>query len=229
MKFKETNKLFYKKFVYKFEIPGINPYYLQKQEFRKYKVNMFREYRYLKSNKYHSPLETALYHKIKSKEHYSLRTFLKIHFTLADLLQLHSSDCKFVAGYESMFLYTNSDQLYSDLINFFSTYIELEVTRPKTEKIKNFLLNNPNAIVNNTTNHRYKVSFKSLSHKDSNELTKFIEWAINTKNVKIRDYFFDYDLRYFYVDDYKSISMCQLMVGNLIRRVQEFVTEDMID
>lgn len=228
MKFNDTAKLFYKKFVYKLEIPGINPYQLQLQNFRNYKLGILREYRRLKEGRNYIS-ETALYRKIKSKEHYSLRTFLKINFTLANLLQQHSGDYKIVTGYQSMFLYTNNDQLYNDLVNFFTVYFDLAVTRPKNEKIKNFLLDNPNAIVNNTTNHRYKVTFKSLSKKDSNELNKFIEWANNTKNVKIRNYYFDYDIRYFYVDDYKSISMCQIMVGNLIRRVQEFVTEDMID
>jgi hypothetical protein len=115
-------------------------------------------------------------------------------------------------------LYSNDDDLITKVSSVGSLYIE-EVSSPETDDIKQFLLSTPKAIIRSTYTHKYKVTVAALG----NNAITFVEWANKVPKVKVASKKFKYG-GYFYVADQKTLSMCNIFLGDKIRKVEELVT-----
>lgn len=228
MKFKITKKSFYKKYIYKIVIPMYYSYFIKQKDYKGFKKALYRDYRETitspPKNRYgntflglHYLCETTLSHK----------SLLYKYFQIINLLE-NSKDFKFSYSWEYATIYTNDENLINSLADLLNGHVRsVVITRPKNDKIAKFLLENPNKIVHDT-DHCYKVTLRTISEKYSTEFDNFVLWAEKTNNVKIRRRHYDHTYRYFYIDDAKSISLCQLYIGHLIQRIEEFVSEDSI-
>lgn len=100
----------------------------------------------------------------------------------------------------------------------------LETVVPKDQKIKEFLIANPRAVIRDEYTHKYKVYTKGMW----DSAVGFKAWAAKMPKVKLVDsnsYRFD---AFFYVQDDRAMTMCRLYLNDKIRKVEEIFTDSEI-
>lgn len=213
---KKTNKLFYDKYVYKLE--STTPLALIYRERELSKVRQTLNEFDAKVQKAGGELDISgrWYKRLVKVDD----IFANIQFLT--LIEAESDEyCLRIEG-NTVNLYTNNKELI-DQVSYIKNFAT-ELTIPKSDKIKDYLLSNPDKVVVKEYTHKYKVIVGGLGHEAQN----FVAWANTIPKIKLsgkQRYLYD---SYFYVTDLKVLGMCRLFLSKKIRKVQELVTEQEI-
>lgn len=214
MKFENTKKLYYNQYVNKIEITIPCARFLYGTDFTYFESQFNNiDVRYLEGYKDLKDLE--------------LSQIKKLMRSLIEILKDHQGEYKKVLGWFNLCMYTNNLTFTNKIIRLFKNSPEcISITRPKNKKIRDFLLENKNVIINNNPKHDFKISLKQRG-SSTEQYNSFIEWADRVENVKLvnRD---EWRNGYFYVTTDKAVTMCQLFIGEKIRRIERFVRESEI-
>ncbi len=138
---------------------------------------------------------------------------------LCDILKTETDYAIRVEG-NCLGVYTNNDNVVIDIEKLGKIK---EISKPSSDKIKNFLLTNPNSIIAKKYTHKYRVTVNPL--RDASE--SFHQWAEKIPSIKLlkRTYHTE---GYFYAANEKTLGMCKIFLGSRIRRVDEMFLESEI-
>ncbi len=138
---------------------------------------------------------------------------------LCDILKAQADYAIRVEG-NCLGVYTNSDSVITDIEKLGKIK---EITKPSSDKIKKFLLANPNSIIAKKYTHKYRVTVNPLREASEN----FHQWAEKIPSIKLlkRTYHTE---GYFYAANEKTLGMCKIFLGSRIRRVDEMFFESEI-
>ncbi len=138
---------------------------------------------------------------------------------LCDILKTETDYAIRVEG-NCLGVYTNNDNVVIDIEKLGKIK---EISKPSSDKIKNFLLANPNSIIAKKYTHKYRVTVNPL--RDASE--SFHQWAEKIPSIKLlkRTYHTE---GYFYAANEKTLGMCKIFLGSRIRRVDEMFLESEI-
>ena len=213
---KKTNKLFYDKFVYKVEAQTPLGTLYHERDLSKVR---------LKLNEYDTKVQAAggeldlsarWYRRVVTTDD----IFANIQFLT--LLEAETDPFSIRVEGNTVGIYTNN-KAFVDQLSYIKGFVR-ELTVPKSDKVRDYLLANPDKVVVKNYTHKYKVIVGGLGHEAEN----FVAWAENMPKIKLagkKKYLYD---SYFYVTDLKVLGMCRLFLSKKIRKVQELVTEQEI-
>jgi len=111
-----------------------------------------------------------------------------------------------------------NDSEFVNRIKNINNIIIREITTPVSDEVKQFLLSNPNTVINDNINYKYKVYVKDLGDDAEN----FVIWAKKMKNIEAVSNDYRYQA-HFYVGDSKTLGLCRLYLGDKIRKIEEIV------
>lgn len=213
---KKINKLFYDKFVYKVE--SYTPLAIMYRERDLTKVR--RELNVYDDRVQANNGRLDLSKPWRNKVIYTSDIFANVQFLT--LLEAETEPFTVRVEHNTVNVYTNNKDLIDQicLIKGFAK----EIFEPKSNKLKDYLLANPDKVIVKDYTHKYKVIVGGLG----DEATNFVAWADNIPKIKLagrKTYRHD---SYFYVTDLKVLGMCRLFLSKKIRKVQELVTEQEI-
>jgi hypothetical protein len=118
-------------------------------------------------------------------------------------------------------MYSN-DNIIKKIINIKNVCIE-ETSQAADDKVKEFLLSKPKAIIRKEYTHKYKVTINALwDSADS-----FTTWADKLPKIKTTGNSYKFG-GYFYVADEKTLSLCHIFLSDRVRKVEELVTSEEI-
>jgi hypothetical protein len=121
--------------------------------------------------------------------------------------------------YDSVGIYFNDDTGIDTLTSIIGIRIE-ETSEPFDDISKQFLLDNPRAIIRKEYSHKYKVTIKPL-FKDGSD---FKIWASKYDKLKLSSKNHYKYGGYFYVADDKMLSLCRLYLSDKLVKIEELVT-----
>jgi hypothetical protein len=114
-------------------------------------------------------------------------------------------------------IYSNDDVI-KKVTNIKNIHIE-ETSQAADDKIKEFLLTTPKAIIRKEYTHKYKVTVNALwDSADS-----FTTWADKLPKIKTTGNSYKFG-GYFYVADEKTLSLCHIFLSDKVRKVEKLVT-----
>ncbi len=114
-------------------------------------------------------------------------------------------------------IYSNDDVI-KKVTNIKNIHIE-ETSQAADDKIKEFLLTTPKAIIRKEYTHKYKVTVNALwDSADS-----FTTWADKLPKIKTTGNTYKFG-GYFYVADEKTLSLCHIFLSDKVRKVEKLVT-----
>lgn len=145
-------------------------------------------------------------------------TVQDVRLTLAlAILASGVDDYHFRVEGNTLSFYVNDETALGTVCDLFDNTGKIrEVCRPENDKIKDFLLANPKQIIRAEYSHKYKVTVNALRDADS-----FKQWAEKLPKLKVMPKN-NYTVGgYFYVADLKTLSLCQIFLGDRICRVDE--------
>ena len=117
----------------------------------------------------------------------------------------------------SLSMYSNDD-IIKKVSNIKNIHIE-ETSQAADDKIKEFLLSTPKAIIRKEYTHKYKVTVNALwDSADS-----FTSWAGKLPKIKTTGNNYKFG-GYFYVADEKTLSLCHIFLSDKVRKVEKLVT-----
>jgi hypothetical protein len=208
---KNTNKLFFRKYVYKIAIrtPVAGIFRGKNLKIARLEVALLED-RLKKNGGKH--VGVGGYNKS-----WASKNDLDLANNLIDILE-KLEDYRLRVESNTLGLYSNDDNFISD-VQRTGSQIE-EISRPSSDKIKHFLLSSPSAIIRKEYTHKYKVTAKPLWKEAEN----FIKWAEKLPKIKITSNNYIYG-GYFYVADEKTLSMCRIFLSDKIQKVEELVKE----
>jgi hypothetical protein len=118
-------------------------------------------------------------------------------------------------------IYSNDDFI-KNVTNIKNIHIE-ETSQAADDKVKEFLLSSPKAIIRKEYTHKYKVTINALwDSADS-----FTAWADKLPKIKTTGNSYKFG-GYFYVADEKTLSLCHIFLSDKVRKVEELVTSEEI-
>lgn len=120
---------------------------------------------------------------------------------------------------QTLGIYFNDSSFLDKLTETAGIYVE-ELSEPFDDKSKEFLLTHPGVIFRKEYTHKYKVTLRYLGDDASN----FKEWASKYEKIKIipsNKYSYG---GHFYVADDKMLSLCRLYLCDKIAKIEELVT-----
>jgi hypothetical protein len=136
---------------------------------------------------------------------------------LVDVLETLSSYTLRVEG-STLGLYSNDIDFFHKVLSIPSIYVE-ETSEPVDQKIKEFLLTTPKAIIRKEYTHKYKVTVNALWESADN----FTAWAVKLPKIKTTSNKYRFG-GHFYVADEKTLSLCHIFLADKIRKVEQLVT-----
>jgi len=136
---------------------------------------------------------------------------------LVDVLETLSSYTLRVEG-STLALYSNDIDFFHKVLSIPSVYVE-ETSEPVDQKIKEFLLTTPKAIIRKEYTHKYKVTVNALWESADN----FKAWAVKLPKIKTTSNKYRFG-GHFYVADEKTLSLCHIFLADKIRKVEQLVT-----
>jgi hypothetical protein len=206
---KKTKKLFFDRYLYKVAVrtPLALHFRGNDLESTRRKIDAIRN-----KMTHHNETETYVGHSW-NRTRVSLDT---VNRDLATIVLLESQeDCVIRVESTTLSVYSNDESVVDTMTDIYNKWDVYEVSRPENDKIKDFLLANPKAILREEFSHKYKVTVNPLDDSSA-----FKQWAKNLPKIKVMRN--DYRLGgYFYVADLKTLSMCRLFLSDKIRRVDE--------
>jgi hypothetical protein len=118
----------------------------------------------------------------------------------------------------SLGLYSNDIDFIEKVTTIKDIHIE-ETSQAADNKVKEFLLSTPKAIIRKEYTHKYKVTVNALwDSADS-----FTTWAHKLPKIKTTGNNYKFG-GYFYVADEKTLSLCHIFLSDKVRKVEELVT-----
>ena len=204
--YKQTSKLFFDKYVNKISITTVLA-----SEFRsKSLVRAEVQIRAIASQIEKSP---------DGRVH--LKSWYKKHATVSDIIHITKiiallrSEVDYALRVESDILgiYTNDDSLIDRIYQLGSVR---DLSKPANDRVRAFLLSNPNSIISKKYTHKYRVTVNPL--RDASD--SFHSWAEKLPSIKLLKRTYRSD-GYFYAANEKTLGMCKIFLGNKIRRVDE--------
>lgn len=143
---------------------------------------------------------------------------------LSDFLLPLEKTIRVRTEYDSMSIFSTDITVIHKIAEIVDDYVDVVgIWSPKTDKIGAFLLANKNAVIKTTRPFRYKVELKYIGR---GKYSDFQKWAIQLRpkvEVNLTCY-----SPYFFVQDDKTLNMCQLFVGTNIRKIIKYVIESEI-
>jgi hypothetical protein len=119
-------------------------------------------------------------------------------------------------------LYSNDIDFIKKVTSIKDIHIE-ETSQAADDKVKEFLLSSPKAIIRKEYTHKYKVTVNALwDSADS-----FTSWADKLPKIKTTGNSYKFG-GYFYVADEKTLSLCHIFLSDKVRKVEELVTSEEI-
>ena len=134
-------------------------------------------------------------------------------------------------------IFTSHKEVWDDFTKTFNQYV-CELVWPKNDEHKQYLLNNPSNVICNDLpfgKYRYKVNLKN---RIESSIQGFDEWvknyggeihvgeslqrSINQGRVYLENCGF-------YINDSSLITLIQMYLGNNVRDVTEYITDDELD
>jgi len=204
--YKQTSKLFFDKYVNKISIINVLASEFRSKDIVRAEVQI-----------------TAIASQIEKSPdgRIQLRSWRKQYVTVADIMYINKiinilrNEKDYCLRVESNTLgvYTNNDNVIDGIQQLGSVR---EISKPVDDRVKTFLLSNPNSIISKKYTHKYKVTVNPL--RDSSE--SFHSWAEKIPSIKLlkRTYYAE---GYFYAANEKTLGMCKIFLVNKIRRVDE--------
>lgn len=210
--YKPTNKLFFKKYVYKVAIKTPLASYFRNKDLdwitERIRGNILAiETGKLKTITVRSYWQNA----------YVYLDDLVLGQDLVSLLQTFEDFCCRIEG-EILGLYFNNE-LYLERILENNSITISEICRPTDDRTRNFLLSNPGSIIRKEYTHKYKVTVNSLKKEEEN----FRAWAEKIPKIKLSSSSFRVE-GHFYVADKKTLDLCRLFLNDRIRKIEEIFT-----
>lgn len=208
-KYSNTNKLFYDKYVYKVALNCKLSSYFRGNKLDKTRLTLesFREEMEFKSTK--NMLIGSGYQRTTVQMDEVVRALVLV--TL-----LESIGDYHIRVESGISIFSNDESMIDTLEELYGKWSCREVCRPKDDKVKEFLLANPKAIIRNEYTHKYKVTVNPLGSAADD----FKTWAKNLPKINHVSQNYRYG-GYFYIADLKTLSMCRLFLGDKIRRIDE--------
>lgn len=153
---------------------------------------------------------------------------------LSFLNSVEGNYCKRIER-DTVDIYTNDKQIHYTLFDKFKTRVKLSCV-PRDNLIDQ-LNSNKYIICKKLPFDKYKFKAYLLPHRirnDRNEKIKYIEWLSKQPRIKITDkvieWFivndYNWDRRYIYVEDEKTLFMIQLRNSSVLGRVYEYLPSD---
>lgn len=118
--------------------------------------------------------------------------------------------------------YLNDDTAFQQLLNIKNILIH-EVSTPANNEVREFLLSKPKLIIRKEYTHKYKVTISGLWDGADN----FKVWAEKLPKIKTTTNRYKYG-GHFYVADDKTLSLCRIFLADKIRKIEEIVTANEI-
>jgi hypothetical protein len=119
-------------------------------------------------------------------------------------------------------VYSNDIDFINKITAIKDIHIE-ETSQAADDKIKEFLLTTPKAIIRKEYTHKYKVTVNALWDSASS----FTTWADKLPKIKTTRNSYQFG-GYFYVADEKTLSLCHIFLSDKVRKVEELVTSEEI-
>lgn len=204
--YKQTSKLFFDKYVNKISVVNVFA-----SEFRSRSIARAMASIKILSNQIEASQEGRVQLRSWRKKYATVSDVIYIN-KLVDILNKETDFLLRVEG-DTLNIYTNSDTLL-DAVQLLGSI--REITKPANDKVRAFLLTNPNSIISKKYTHKYRITVNPL--RDSSE--SFHAWAEQIPSIKLlkRTY---HSEGYFYAANQKTLGMCRLFLGSKIRRVDE--------
>jgi hypothetical protein len=164
--------------------------------------------------------EEILYCKDTDREYYRQLSLNEIEFAelIFGALQGEFLPYGIRAECTHLTFYSNNEQFIDKLARISGGRVR-EVHKPENDVVKSYLINTTNKIVAKTYDFKFKLQLKY-----SKDNPTFFKWAEGIPKIKVvNTTAFN---GWCYVLDEKTLNMCKLYLGNNIRRIDEFVTED---
>lgn len=209
---KNTNKLFFKKYVYKIAVrtPVASQFRGKNLTLTRLQLAVLEE-RLTKNGS--ASVNTGGYY----NRQYASSSDLRIAKQLLNLLETFE-DFSLRVEHTTLGLYSNDPNFIPAIENIIGITVE-EVAKPQNDDIKDFLLSKPKAIIRKEYTHKYKVTVKPLYSEADN----FVGWAEKLPKIKVASNRYDYG-GHFYVADEKTLSLCHIFLSDKIAKIEELVT-----
>jgi hypothetical protein len=112
-----------------------------------------------------------------------------------------------------------NDESYIEKITAIPGIQIKEIAQPKDPRTRDYLLSTPKVIIRKDYTHKYKVTVNSLLDQGDN----FKQWAQKISKIKLSSSDFRYE-GHFYVADEKTLDLCRIFLGDRLRKVEQLVT-----
>ncbi len=212
--YKKTSKLFFDRYVNKIVL--VNPLSYEFREKNLYKV--LKELQVFSQRIQESPTKAIQVNSWNRKIVYEENIFHAI--SLCNLLIEESDNFTVRVEGSNLGVYSNNDSTISKIEELGSIK---EVSKPATDKIKNFLLSTPNSIISKKYTHKFRVTVNPLREYCDD----FHTWAEKIPSIKLLKRTYRSE-GYFYAANEKALGMCRLFLGKKIRRVDTMYLESEI-
>ena len=217
MKYKKASKLFFDKYALKVAVDTMLASAFRDKQFR-YIKQVINHY----EPKFKDPMVVAVPHitwsgrKVTRKD---LEAGKKLYHILKN-----ATDFTIRVESSTINVYTNDTALVEKITDKCGDAVE-HISKPASDKIKDYLLNNKFKIMaNSKPEYKFKVTVNPLR----DEIDSFMDWAGQLPDkVKLLSPP-KYSEGYFYAVDQKVVTLCKLFLGGKIRRVDELVHESEI-
>jgi len=209
---KKTNKLFFKKYVYKIAIrtPVASQFRGKNPILTKLQIAVLEDK--IKRNGTMTVNAGGYYNK-----KYATLAEIQIAKQILGVLETFD-DYGLRVECNTLGLYSNDPAFIQSIENIIGIDIE-ETAEPENDEIKKFLLSKPKAIIRKEYTHKYKVTVKPLWSEADN----FVEWAKKLPKIKVASRKYTYG-GHFYVADEKTLSLCHIFLSDSITKIEELVT-----
>jgi hypothetical protein len=208
---KKTNKLFFKKYVYKIAVrtPVASQFRGKNLTLTRLQIAVLEDK--LKKNGTASVNSGGYYNR-----RYATQAEIQLAKQILGVLETFD-DFGLRVECNTLGLYSNDPMFVQAIENIIGIDIE-ETAKPENDEIKEFLLSKPKAIIRKEYTHKYKVTVKPLWSEAEN----FVTWAEKLPKIKVASHKFMYG-GHFYVADEKTLSLCHIFLSDKITKVEELV------
>jgi len=245
MKAEYTRKLFYKKFPYKATITtpetGFIRYAHRKDLERLFTCEKYEQWGGVKhgfTDPYASWTRVS-YKEGRNKRIWGNRFVLyKLYCWVVENRSQYPDDISIRNEGNEFTIFTLHKEIWDDFIKTFDKEIA-QITWPKTDQHKKYLLENPTNIICNTLpfgKYRYKINLKSRIR--DNNIQGMREWIENYKGEvhaaesllkSLEEGYVYLENRGIYTNDESMITLIQMFIGDNIRNVTQYITDDELD
>lgn len=209
IQFKTTKKLFFNKYVNSLEISHIGAQFLRSRDFNGFKCHSLMQL-------------SSVFPRIADCEEKK-----QLLDTVVSLFQEYEGQYKLCTEWTHIRIYTNNDAFLEKVSNIYkcATWF-VQITRPKNDHIKQYLLSSTNCIVTKEKVFDYKVWIRPFS--EFSEFVAFEQWASTIPKIKFCVKRWN-QRGYFYASGDNTITMCKFFLCDKIVKIDKFIAEHELD